>query len=95
LTFSAQGSASPIRLPRDERNAFDVFTVEVVSGKIARITQDQGNNGEPSFSPNGRLVIFNSNRQGGSRLFVSTLDGRSQVALPLPAGFHATPDWGR
>ncbi len=79
---------------RDERNAFDVFTVEVETGKITRVTQDQGNNEEPTFSPNGRLLMFTSNRQGGSKLVVATLDGRNQVVLPSN-GFLMTPHWGR
>ena len=80
---------------RDERNAFDVFTVEVETGKITRVTQDQGNNEEPAFSPNGRLLMFTSNRQGGSKLVVSTLDGRNQIVLPTDKGFYITPHWAR
>ena len=79
---------------RDERNAFDVFTVEVASGKITRVTQDQGNNEEPTFSPNGRLLMFTTNRAGGSKLVVSTLDGRNQVVLSTKSSAY-TPSWGR
>lgn len=105
LTFQGNYNQTPDWSPRgdliaftarDERNAFDLFTVHVDSGKITRLTQDQANNEEPSFSPNGRLILFTSTRNGGSQLFVMTADGNNQV--PLPAQEKATlttPDWGR
>ncbi|MFN0061964.1 MAG: translocation protein TolB [Myxococcaceae bacterium] len=80
---------------RDERNAFDIFTVHVDTGEVTRLTQDQGNNEEPAFAPNGRLIVFTSTRLGGPRLFVMTLDGSSQMALPTEPGTYTTPDWAR
>ncbi len=80
---------------RDERNSFDLFTVNVDTGKVQRLTQDQGNNEEPTFSPNGRLIMFTSTRAGGvSQLFVMTADGNNQVPLPTEKGSYSTPDWG-
>lgn len=104
LTFRGNYNQTPDWSPRgemiaftarDERNAFDVFTVDVASGKVTRLTQDQGNNEEPTFSPNGRLIIFSSTRRGFSELFVSTLDGATQLALPMDHGDYTTPAWGR
>jgi TolB protein len=78
---------------RDERNAFDLFTVNVDTGKITRLTQDQGNNEEPVFSPNGRLILFTSTRDGTPRLYVMTADGNNQIALPMDKAGGLTPDW--
>jgi len=78
---------------RDERNAFDLFTVNVENGKIARLTQDQGNNEEPAFSPNGRLILFTSTRDGAPRLYVMTADGNTQLPLPMDKVGGLTPDW--
>jgi TolB protein len=79
---------------RDERNAFDLFVVEVASRKVTRLTQDQGNNEEPAFSPNGRHIVFTSTRDGSKRLWVMTADGSNQTALPLEKGTYLTPTWG-
>lgn len=78
---------------RDERNAFDLFTVNVENGKIARLTQDSAGNEEPVFSPNGRLIMFSSTRGGSRGLYVMTFDGNNQMALPLEKGDVTTPDW--
>ena len=104
LTFQGNYNQTPDWSPRgdliaftarDERNAFDLFTVNVDSGKVQRMTQDQGNNEEPTFSPNGRLIMFTSTRNGGvSQLFVMTADGNNQVPLPAEKGQYSTPDWG-
>lgn len=103
LTFQGNYNQTPAWSPRgdliaftarDERNAFDLFTVEVATGKIKRLTQDAKNNEEPSFSPNGRLILFSSTRGGGKSLYVMTFDGNNQIALPLDKGEYTTPDWG-
>ncbi|MDX2014578.1 MAG: DPP IV N-terminal domain-containing protein [Myxococcaceae bacterium] len=103
LTFQGNYNQTPAWSPRgdliaftarDERNAFDLFTVDVASGKVKRLTQDAKNNEEPSFSPNGRLILFTSTRLGSKSLFVMTFDGNNQIALPLDKGEYTTADWG-
>ncbi|MGO9831995.1 MAG: DPP IV N-terminal domain-containing protein [Myxococcaceae bacterium] len=103
ITFQGNYNQTPSWSPRgdliaftarDERNAFDLFTVNVDSGKVTRLTQDQGNNSEPTFSPNGRLIVFTSTRNGLPQLFVMTAEGQNQMALPMERGEFDTADWG-
>ncbi len=102
LTFQGNYNTTPSWSPRgdliaftarDERNAFDLFTVNVENGKIARLTQDASGNEEPVFSPNGRLIMFTSTRGGGRGLYVMTFDGNNQMALPMEKADITTPDW--
>ncbi|MGI5865187.1 MAG: Tol-Pal system beta propeller repeat protein TolB, partial [Myxococcales bacterium] len=79
---------------RDERNVFDIFTVDPVTLKITRLTQDQGNNEEPSFSPNGRLIAFTSTRTGRSHLYVMSADGNFQRQMSFGNEDAYTPAWG-
>ena len=103
LTFKGNYNQTPDWSPRgdliaftarDERNAFDLFTVNVGTGEIRRLTQDEGNNEEPAFSPNGRLILFSSDRTGSMRLYVMTVDGENQLALPMGEGTFLNPAWG-
>ena len=68
--------------------------MNVDTGKLTRLTQGQGNNEEPSFSPNGRQILFTSTRDGAPRLYVMAMDGNNQLPLPMEKGSYVTPDWG-
>jgi TolB protein len=102
LTFQGTYNQTPNFSPRgdliaftarDEFNRFDIFTLEVASGKITRITQDQGNNEDPWFAPNGRLLVFTSTRKGGRQLWITNLDGTHQRQITA-GGEHSSPAWG-
>jgi TolB protein len=49
---------------RDERLVFDIFTMDLRTGKIERLTQNQGSNEDPTWSPDCRLVVYSSSRGG-------------------------------
>jgi TolB protein len=102
LTFQGNYNQTPSFSPRgnlvtftarDEYNRFDIFTIDVNTGKLTRLTQDQGNNEDPWFAPNGRLVIFSSNRTGSRQLFLSNLDGSHQRQITA-GGDYSSPAWG-
>ncbi len=77
---------------RDERNVFDIFTVNPETKEIKRLTQDQGNNEEPSFSPDGNHIVFTSTREGRQQIWVMALDGSNQIRISKKGGF-STPVW--
>ena len=100
LTFKGTYNTTPEWSPkgdaivftaRDERNAFDIFTVDL-AGALTRLTQDQGLNEEPSYSPDGRYIVFTSTRQGGKNLWLMTADGQYQRPLTKGGGYSA-PAW--
>ncbi|HJK91878.1 MAG TPA: hypothetical protein RMH85_21935 [Polyangiaceae bacterium LLY-WYZ-15_(1-7)] len=60
----------------------DVFTVNIATQEYTRLTQAQGTNKDPAFSPDCRMVAFWSNRGG---IFVSNPEGANQN-LVIPGG---------
>jgi TolB protein len=104
LTFHGNYNQTPRWSPRgdliaftarDERKAFDVFTVSPETGRIQRVTQDQGiTNQEPSWAPSGRLLVLASDRSGKAQLVVSTPQGDRQTVITSDAGGLETPAWG-
>ena len=72
---------------RDSSNRYDIFKVDVKTGKVKRITQQAGRNLDPSWSPDGRFVAYS--RNGG--IYVATEDGLNNVQIAKGA---STPDWG-
>jgi len=102
LTFQGNYNQTPKVSPkgdwvaftaRDEKRRFDIFITHLQTGEVRRVTQDQGDNEEPSFSPDGRLLLFVSSRLGSNHIFVSTLDGKIQLPLPMERSHFATPIW--
>jgi len=72
---------------RDNSNRYDIFKIDVKSGKVVRMTQSPGRNLDPSWSPDGRWITYT---QGGS-LYVANEDGNNNVEI---AKGVSTPDWG-
>lgn len=104
ITFKGQYNQSPSWSPkgdliaytgRDEKFAFDIFTVDPNNPqKLTRLTQNQGKNEEPSFSPDGRHIVFSSSRTGRSELYIMTIDGFTQRQLTRGGGY-LSPSWER
>jgi TolB protein len=67
---------------------FDIFALNVKTGKLKRLTQGGGRNTDPTYSPDGRLVAFSSSRGG---ITLANEDGNNQIEV-MKAG--STPDWG-
>ena len=74
---------------RDEKMAYDIFTINVDTGDMVRITQGQGSNLHPTWAPNGRAVAYQSSRGG---LWISTADGRTE--RQIYKGSVVAPSWG-
>jgi TolB protein len=74
---------------RDERGSFDVFILDMKTGKIDRVTQGKGSNLDPAWSPDGRLLVYTSSRGG---LFVTNPETRHEVQIWRGAG--SSPSWG-
>jgi TolB protein len=77
----------------DATGRFDIVTLDLTNGKLTRITQNQGNNEEPTWSPNGRVLAFSSNRPGGAGLYLANADGTGEQHV-IYRGAGTSIDWG-
>ncbi len=100
VTFQGSYNTDPAWSPDGKTLAFvgrdgnfDVFTVEVDTGRTTRLTQGAGDNEDPSWSPDGRFVAFSSTRAGGSHIWMSTANGAHQVQLTSGKGGYTSPAW--
>jgi Tol biopolymer transport system component len=60
----------------------DIWLLDLATGRAARLTDDPAGNYDPAWSPDGKHIVFNSNRLGLSSLFMRASDG-SGVDVPL------------
>jgi len=74
---------------RDEKYNYDIFTVNVDTGEVVRITEGHGSNQRPTWAPNGRAIAYESTRGG---VWISTFDGRTE--RQVYRGSASSPAWG-
>lgn len=99
LTMAGQYNTSP-RFGPGNRVVFsgmdmfrsDLFVVDL-EGNISRLTQEQGNNKDGAWSPDGRYLVFLSDRTGDWQVWIMTEDGRYQFPISPDRGRFGTPDW--
>ncbi len=77
----------------------DIWVTDTVSGVTMSITEGQGNSWSPAWSPDGRLLAFNSDRSGSTHLWIwdRSTNGLRQIsdAVTRLVGFDSlkwTPD---
>ena len=70
--------------------AYDIVTLDLDTSATTRITQNMGQNEEPSFSPNGRAIAFARQGQG---IFIANADGTG-TPVKVWSGSATGVDWG-
>lgn len=83
VTFRGYHNQTPAWCPDPSRpviaftgrdRTLDIFTVNVNTQQYTRITQAQGVNKDPAFSPDCRMIAFHSSRRGGG-IYISNPNG--------------------
>lgn len=74
---------------RDERLVFDIFTYDLRSGKIERMTQNQGSNEDPTWSPDCRLIVYVSSRGG-----LYAMNPQTKLEFQIWKGGARSPSFG-
>jgi len=70
----------------------DLWTLDPKTGTRRQLTSDPGDDSQPSVSPDGRSIAFESNRQGGNRIWVMQIDGTDP--RPVSGGpANTVPMW--
>ncbi len=81
---------------------WDIFKINADGSTLERLTLKQGDNERPTWSPDGRFIMFQSTRnsQGDNiineehSLFVMSKDGYFQTQIKMPVPDARQPTWG-
>lgn len=92
-TWSPAKGASVIAYTTRDGGSYDIVTLDLATKKMVRVTQGEGTNEEPSFSPNGRVIAFASTRAGGAGIYIANADGTG-TATKVYGGSVTGIDWG-
>lgn len=76
----------------DVDRAFDIFSMNSKGEQMERLTYDAKKNESPSFSPDGKLIAFSSERSGRNQVYIMRTDGTQTTPIDLP-GDATQPAW--
>jgi TolB protein len=62
-------------------------------GSPVKLTSSPGIDIGGSFSPDGRRIVFESDRSGSQQIYVMDADGSNQQRVSFFGGRSATPEW--
>uniref|UniRef100_UPI00322013EF hypothetical protein n=1 Tax=Paracoccus sp. TaxID=267 RepID=UPI00322013EF len=73
----------------------DIYVQQLSGGDPVRLTRDPSDDIEPDFSPDGSMVAFRSERQGGGIYVAPTLGGEERLVARLGRRPRFSPDGQR
>ncbi len=82
------------RETKNER--LNIFLMDPTTSVIKRLTRNEGDNEDPTFSPDSRYIAFISTRNGTRQIFIMDVDGSRPHLLSkkIPANSY-TPNWSK
>jgi serine/threonine-protein kinase len=93
LAVAANAFEEPRLSPDGKRLAFgirgrsnDIWVLDIARGTLTRLTL-QGDNFAPIWSPDGKHIVFSSNRLGPSSMFCVPADGTAEPRLLLSGDY--------
>lgn len=78
---------------------FDIFVMNSDGTGMIRLTSAKKPNGkmatneDPSFSPDGRFVMYTSDRTGSNQIYISTVDGTEERRITSDSYNYYKPKW--
>ncbi len=89
-TWSPKIGKHVIAYTTRDGGTYDIVALDLDARSTIRITQNEGSNEEPAFSPNGRAIAF---ARAGQGVFIANADGTGK-AVKVWTGSATGVDWG-
>ncbi|GAB4483964.1 MAG: Tol-Pal system beta propeller repeat protein TolB [Thermodesulfovibrionales bacterium] len=99
ITFEGSYNTAPSWAPKGDRIVFScrrgknqICLVKPDGSELVQLTE-QGNNENPSFSPDGRLITFSSDRDGSKGIYIMRANGENQKRVSQKGLKATAPRW--
>ncbi len=71
-----------------------LYIMDLPNGTPKRLTDNKYTEAQPSWSPDGKHIVFTTWKQGGGHLFKINIDGRPKpIQLTKQPGIYTKPSW--
>ncbi|HWJ37805.1 MAG TPA: Tol-Pal system protein TolB, partial [Sphingomicrobium sp.] len=70
-----------------------IYIVGANGGVPQRLTTAPGIDTDPSFSPDGSRIVFESDRGGSQQLYVMNANGSGERRISFGGAWYASPEW--
>ena len=72
----------------------NLYTLPITGGKATRITTGMAYDAQPRFSPDGKSIVFISDRSGGDNVWTMRLDGTDTTQVTQGnSNIYVSPEW--
>ena len=72
----------------------NLYTMPITGGKATRISSSMAYDAQPRFSPDGKSIVFISDRSGGDNVWTMRLDGTDTTQVTQGNGnLYVSPEW--
>ncbi len=90
--FSPGGDTAVMSIA--QHGATHIFEINLKTQIIKQLTRGPGIiNTSPSYSPDGKKIVFNSDRGGSRQLYIMNADGSNVERISFGGGAYAAPNW--
>ena len=91
-SWSPNGAFMAFHWRLTDTGTYDVYVIEIATGRTVQLTHDAGRNEHPTWSPDGRHLVFESDRTGSKQIWMMLADGKEQKQVTT-AGRNWNPNW--
>ena len=91
--FGPKGDRLIMSWAKDEDGASDIYEMDLRTQEIRQLTNSRAIDTAPSYSPDGKRVVFESNRAGRQQIYTMTSNGGNVQRISYGEGRYATPVW--
>jgi Tol biopolymer transport system component len=72
----------------------DLYTMPITGGTATRLTSGMAYDAQPRISPDGKQVVFVSDRSGGDNVWIMSLDGKDTTQVTKGnTSLYISPEW--